>query len=72
MLENHTEVYTSKNCIVSSTGARDGLSRKYCATPFGSELRCGTREPGTAAMASIRSRNSAVRMLVSWRQKKRR
>jgi hypothetical protein len=53
---------------LSSTGASDGLSRKYCVTPLGSELRCGTSEPGTAAMASMSSRNRAVRMLVSWRQ----
>src|SRR6187402_2937672 len=41
-------------------------------TPFGSELRCGTSDPGTAARASSSSRMSAVRMLVSWRQKNRR
>src|SRR3954452_10207501 len=34
-------------------------------------LRCGKIEPGTAAMESSRSRKSAVRMLVSWRQPQR-
>jgi hypothetical protein len=56
---------------LSSTGAAVGLLVKYCVTPLGSELRCGKSEPGTAAIASSSSRKSAVRMLVSWRQKKR-
>src|SRR6188768_672297 len=72
MEENQAEEYTSNAWILSSTGARSGLSLKYWVTPFGSELRWGTSEPGTAAMASSSSRNSAVRMLVSWRQNQRR
>src|SRR6188474_1337886 len=52
----------------SMIGASVGLSAKYCATPFGSALRCGTMDPGTAAMARSSSSTSAVRMLVSWRQ----
>src|SRR3954470_22409794 len=40
-------------------------------TPFGSEVTCGTSDPGTAAKASSSSRKSAVRMLVSCRQKNR-
>src|SRR6478736_6895264 len=34
-------------------------------------LRWGKIDPGTAAIESSRSRNSAVRMLVSWRQPQR-
>src|SRR4051812_26539966 len=71
MLENHTELYTANICRLSSTGARVGLSTKYWVTPFGSLERCGTRDPGTAASARSRSRNSAVRMLDSWRQNQR-
>ena len=48
-----------------------GCAWKYWVTPLGSELRCGTSDPGTAAIASSRSRNSAVRMLVSCRQNQR-
>ena len=73
MLENQTErVDVERPASLSSTGASSGLSVKYWITPFGSELRCGTSDPGTAAIASSSSRNSAVRMLVSCRQKKRR
>ncbi|GAB2828201.1 hypothetical protein GCM10027022_19130 [Alpinimonas psychrophila] len=52
-------------------GALLGLLTKYCVTPLGSELRCGTMDPGTAAMARSRSNSNAVRMLVSWRQNQR-
>jgi hypothetical protein len=44
---------------------------KNCTTPFGSELRCGHIEPGTAAIASSSRSTIAVRMLVSCRQKNR-
>ncbi len=37
-------------------------------TPLGSAVRCGTIEPGIAAIASSSSSTSAVRMLVSCRQ----
>ena len=56
----------------SSIGARVGFAALYWMTPLGSELTCGTSDPGMAAIASSSSRNSAVRMLVSCRQKKRR
>jgi hypothetical protein len=72
MAENHGEVNVSKTRSASSTGYRSGLLTRNATTPFGSLDRCGTSEPGIAANASSSSRNSAVRMLVSCRQKKRR
>lgn len=65
MLENHTEEKTSKSWRLSRSSARSGSSLKYWMTPFGLELRCGTKEPGTAARASSNSSSSAVRILVS-------
>jgi hypothetical protein len=56
---------------LSSTGARSGLSAKYCVTPLGSALRWGTSEPGTAAIASRSSSTRAVRIEVSCRQPQR-
>ena len=43
----------------------------YWVTSAGLAGRCGNSEPGTAATASSSSRNSAVRMLVSWVQAQR-
>ena len=72
MAENHGEVKVLNSPSESSTLKVSGLLVWYATTPFGSELRCGTSEPGTAPIASSRRRTRAVRMLVSCRQKKRR
>ena len=71
MAENHTEVKVSNSCRASRTAKSSGSSRRNCTTPLGFEERCGTSEPGIAAIASRSSSTSAVRMLVSWRHKKR-
>jgi hypothetical protein len=72
MAENQTEEYVLNTPRKSRTFDHPGLSALNWMTPLGSEVCCGTSEPGTAAKATSSSRNSAVRMLVSCRQKKRR
>ena len=71
MAANHGEEYTSKSLNQSMMGPEVGLSFRYWVTSAALVDRCGNNDPGTAATASINSRNKAVRMLVSCRQAQR-
>ena len=68
MAANQADAYTSKPPSRSRNGASSGWAWKYRPTRSMLTGRCGSTEPGIAATASRKSRTSAVRMLVSWRQ----
>ena len=72
MAENHGVLNVLNRPRASSTRNVSGSRCSNWITPFGSDVVCGTRDPGTAASASSSSSSSAVRMLVSCRQKNRR
>ena len=69
MAENQGVLNVLNSPSASSTRNVSGSRCSNWITPLGSEVVCGTSDPGIAASASSNSSSSAVRMLVSCRQK---